>query len=292
MVGVISNSYGSWPLHIAKELKFFQADLDVEVRITGSSVEHLRLLEEGGLNIGHQAADHVIRSVQRGSDLRMILGVNRPALSLIVQPTVKSFSDLHSKRLGVDGVSTGYALLLKEMLRRNSLTNDDYSLIPVGSSQKRLEALTGGTVDGTLLDPPYDLNALDVGYRSLGRTIDYFPTFQGSVLAAKMSWAQQNSELVISFIQAYLQSLDWMRHHENRDAAAKCLASALHLRIDTAARVYSEYVAQNCVFCESGCIEHEALREVVALMPDTSVEISSVVELLYLKEALRRLPAH
>ncbi len=280
-------------MHIAKDLRFFEeADLDVEVQVTGSSVEHLRLLEEGGLNIGHQAADHVIRAVRRGLDLRIILGVNRPALSLIVQPTIRSFSDLHSKRLGVDGVSTGFALLLKEMLKRNSLTNHDYTLIPVGSSQKRLDALASRTVDGALLDPPYDLNAADLGYRSLGRTIDYFPNFQGSVLAAKMSWAQQNSESLIRFIQAYLRALKWLRRDENRDAAAKCLASALNVRIDIAARVYSEYVAKDFVFCDSGFIEPEALREVARLMTDTSVETSSVIESFYLEEALRRLRSH
>lgn len=96
---------------------------------------------------------------------------------------------------------------------------------------------------------------------------------------------------MIRFIQAYLRALDWLRVDENRDAAAKCLAFALHIQTDTAARVYSEYVAKDCVFCDSGFIEPEALREVVRLMPDVSVDISSVVEPLYLEEALRRLPS-
>lgn len=225
-------------MHIATGLNFFQeAKVEVEIRITGSSVQHLKLLEQGNLNVGHQAPDHIVRAIQRGSDLRIIMGMNRPALSLVVQRLIERLADLRSKRLGVDGIDTGFALLLKEMLRRNGLSENDYVLTPIGSSQKRFNALKSGEVDGTLLDPPYDLNAADLGYRSLARTLDYFPNLQGSVLAARQSWASQNHEFLIRFLRCYLRALDWLKRRENREAAAMSLASGLNVNVDLAMRV-------------------------------------------------------
>jgi ABC-type nitrate/sulfonate/bicarbonate transport system substrate-binding protein len=293
VVGVISNSYGTWPLHIAGEFEFFKEyELDVLVRVTPSSTEHLRLLEQGQLNIGHQAADHIIRAVQHGSDLRVILGVNRPALSLIGPLSVTNIPALRLKKLGVDSPSTGFALLLKEILKQNSVSDHDYSLVAVGSSQKRFEALLSGLVDATLLDPPYDLKALELGYRRLGRTIDFFPNYQGSVLAARMSWAKQNSVPLIRFIQAYLRALNWLKQSRNRVAASGCLASALQINIETAEEIYDGYVVKEWVFCDSGMVNSDALGEVMRLMPEASGERILAVEPFYLNEAIRRLASH
>jgi NitT/TauT family transport system substrate-binding protein len=292
VVGIISNAYGGWPLHIGKEIGFFKAaDLAVEIQVTGSSVQHLKLLEEGKLNVGHQAADHIIRAVQQGSELRIIMGVSRPALSLVVRPNVKTIEELRDKRIGVDGASTGFALLLKEILRRGNLGQSDYSLIPIGSSPKRYQSLVAGEIEGTLLDPPYDLDALNLGYSTLARTMDYFPNLQGSVLAAKSGWAKENAEPLTKFLRAYIESLKWLRKVDNRHEAAKILAETINTDIESALRTYDEYVTRRLVFLESGKIDPQALEGVAKLMPDASDSFSTAacIESRYLEEALREL---
>jgi len=274
-------------------MRFFERlQLEVELKITGSSVEHIKQLERGQLDIGHQAADHIIRAVDGGSDLFMFMGINRPCLSLVVQQDVKSFLDLKSKVLGVDGTATGFALLLKELLRRNGLNEIDYALKPIGGSQNRFEALISGSVEGALLDPPYDLKAVEQNYRVLAKTTDHFPNVQGSVAAARRDWAQNNSDVLVRYIRGYIQALDWLIDVEHRAPAAEILTSALNIDAHSAQRIYEEYVARNCTFCHKGQLMPSALKNLIQLMGRPGAEhlnFSDYVDLSFMQKAGKEL---
>lgn len=289
-VGVISESVANWPLLIAGQKGLFsEEELDVDVQVTGSSVNHLERLERGDLEVGHQVADHIIRAVDSGSDLTIFMGISKPVLSLVVEPAIASFRDLKSKTLAVDGTTTGFALLLIRMMEENGFKGGDYELKATGNSQKRFEALTAGEASGALLDSPLDLKALDKGYRTLAKTTDYFPNVQGAVAAARGKWVEQNSRTIIGYVRAYVRALSWLANPHNEIEAASILAASLSISPDLARQLYQDHVLKGGTFCSNGEVDPEALRNFMKILgiPNADlVDLSRYLDLTFRQTAL------
>ena len=87
------------------------------------------------------------------------MGGDNGLLSLAVLPEIKSFQDLKGKTLSVDAMTTGYAFVLFDLLKRNGLNKDDYNVVRAGGVLARWEALKERKHDGTMLLAPFDLIA-------------------------------------------------------------------------------------------------------------------------------------
>lgn len=65
------------------------------------------------------------------------MGSDNSFLSLVALPAFKSFDDLRGKTLSVDALTTGYAFVLFDMLRRNGVSRDDYRVDKAGGMTQR-----------------------------------------------------------------------------------------------------------------------------------------------------------
>ena len=270
-VAIISESAGNWPVYIGLEKRYFEAErLDVEVIFTRSSVKHLQELKAGDVyNVGHQAVDHIVRAVEAGSDLFAFLGITKPNYSLIVGTDIQSYSDLRGRKLGVDGVSTGFALLLKRMMQENGLSEGtDYELVQIGGTGERYRAVLDGVVAGALLDGPTDLIAEANGLRRLGSNLDYVPEYQGTVAATKTSWAEKNAEKLKRYIRAYVRASDWLHDPGNKDEAVVILTHYLEVDIEIGGKTYDRYL-QSQTFNLRGQINLKGVTEAMKVMAGT-----------------------
>jgi ABC-type nitrate/sulfonate/bicarbonate transport system substrate-binding protein len=243
-LAVISEGITSWPLYVAQANKMFEREgIDVEVTLTASSALQLEQLIKGGYDIGFQQSDHVVRAVERGSDLFAFMGhAHAPQLSLVVAPGINSFADLKDRDIAVDGARTGYALLLRKLLADQGLQDGDYMLHEYGGSQERFDALKSGTACASFLNSPFDRNLLAAGFKSLGTIKDFFPAYPGSVGAARRAWARQNEQRLIAFIRAFDASYAWLRDAQNKPEAIRILLARLNMDATTAASAYDEMV--------------------------------------------------
>ena len=239
---VISEGVYSWPLYVAQAQQLFaRAGVNVEITVTGSSTHQLERLISGDYDIGLQQSDHIVRGVERGADLFIFMAqALAPELTLVAAPGVKSFSDLRGKAIAVDGARTGYALLLRKLLAAKGLRDGAYSLIEIGGSQERSDALKANAAAASLLNPPFDRNLLAAGFGSLGTTGEYFPTYPGSVAAARRAWAQENAPALIAYIRAFNAAYAWLNDRRNQEAAIGLLPAHLNIGRATAVRAYAQ----------------------------------------------------
>ena len=100
----ISEGFPLWELYIAEEQLFFaKRGLEVEVTHTGSSVKQVEGLESGLYDLGLQLPDHVIRSVERGSDLCIVAAQAHAAdVVLVADPEITDLDQLIGKPIGVE----------------------------------------------------------------------------------------------------------------------------------------------------------------------------------------------
>jgi ABC-type nitrate/sulfonate/bicarbonate transport system substrate-binding protein len=206
---------------------FAREGLLFEYNQTPDSVTQIRGLLAGTWDLAHTAADNVMAYVEReGADLLIFmvadLGISQ---KLFVQPAISAYADLRGQVLGVDGLDTGYAYVLRRMLQRNGLDAADYRLESIGGTPQRLDALRAGRVAGVLLGPPIDDRALRDGFRLLEAAADHFPLYPGVTGATTRRWAEAHKDLLVRYIRAYLDAADRAADPGNRDQAIGLLAS-------------------------------------------------------------------
>ena len=264
-LAVISEGTASWPLYVAQAKKLFDREgITVEVTLTASSVKQLEQLTKGGYDIGLQQSDHVVRAVENGSDLFIFMAnAPPPELSLVIAPSIGSFDDLKGRVIAVDGVRSGYALLLRKLLADRGLKEGDCTFKEFGGSRERFDALKGGLAFASFLNPPFDRNLFAAGFKSLGTISDYFPTYPGSIAAARRSWARDNEQRLVAFIRAMNAAFAWLEDKNNRNEAVEILRARLKTEPDAAARAFDQFSAQPRPTLVPG-----ALRQVIDIVWD------------------------
>jgi ABC-type nitrate/sulfonate/bicarbonate transport system substrate-binding protein len=218
------------PVHAGRENGIFQRNgLDIEITYTPGSLFISEALRNGQFEIGHIGADDIVADVEDfgggPSGLFIFMGLHSGLLSIVGAPGMKTVESLRGKELAVDARASGFVLVLEKLLRSNGFGPDDYKFVEIGSVDRRYQALVEGKVAGTMLLPPFTGNAVACGCHLLARGDQIVSCYQGTVGAAKRSWAENNRDLLVSYIRAYVEATQWCFDIKNRASGLQLLAT-------------------------------------------------------------------
>ena len=213
------------PVHAGREKGIFERHgLEVEITYTPGSLYTSEALRKGEFEIGHTGADDIVADVEDfgggPSGLFIFMGLHGGLLSIVGAPGMTTVESLRGKELAVDARASGFVFILEKFLRTKGFGPDDYRFVEVGGVDRRYQALLEGKFAATLLLPPFTGNAVARGCHVLARGDQIVPCYQGTVGAAKRSWAEKNRDLLVSYISAYVEATEWCFDIKNR---ASCL---------------------------------------------------------------------
>jgi ABC-type nitrate/sulfonate/bicarbonate transport system substrate-binding protein len=279
------------PVFVAQEKGYFaDRGLDVQLSAAPSSAAQIAALREGRIDIALTALDNI---VPYPGELFAFLGLNDGGrMSLMVAPAIKRIADLRSRPLAVDAVASGYAFVLMEMLAGAGLPPGSYELVSVGGSRERLGAMQGGRAAGALLNAPTDAAAEKAGFVRLATSADVLEHYQGSVGAARRTWAAANGDALVRYIAAHVAALDWLHEPVNRAEALQILERRLKVGADSAERSYGELVAGRSATARKGALDIDGIRTVLKLRakfapsPPPSADPSAYYDLSYYRKAI------
>jgi len=212
------------PLWTAMTQGFLRArDIEVDLAYTANSVEQLCGLIAGKWDIGLTAFDNIVayqegqgeQSLEGEPDLFAFMGGDNGFLRLVVAPEIQSYADLRGRTLSVDAMTTGFAFVLRKMLALNGVSENDVTFERAGGALQRFQALQARKHAGTLLVTPFELMGAASGLRVLQSASDLLPHYQGISGTARRSWARVHQDVLVRFIQAYLEALDWLYRSDN-----------------------------------------------------------------------------
>jgi ABC-type nitrate/sulfonate/bicarbonate transport system substrate-binding protein len=150
-------------------------------------------LRKGEFEIGHTGADDIVADVEDfgggPTGLFIFMGLHSGLLSIVGAPGMTTVESLRGKELAVDARASGFVFILEKLLRTKGFSPDDYRFVEIDGVDRRYQALLQGKVAGTLLLPPFIGNAVARGCHELARGDQIVPCYQGTVGAAKRSWA-------------------------------------------------------------------------------------------------------
>src|ERR1043166_2116306 len=184
----------NWGIYVAQERGLFEKNgIRVTVQATPGSVAQMTGLSEGKFDIAMTAVDNIVAYVEGQGEAPIgpqpeffaFMGSDSGFLSLVSRPEIKRVPDFSGRTLSVDALTTGYAFVLLEILRRNGLERGGYDIRRVGGMVQRFNSLRDGNEDGTLLSAPYNILARDHGLRGLVKATAVLGPYQGNVAAAR-----------------------------------------------------------------------------------------------------------
>jgi ABC-type nitrate/sulfonate/bicarbonate transport system substrate-binding protein len=271
---------------------FARHGVDLEITYTQGSEMLCETLRTGGCDIGVLAADDVVYEVERRNlDFFLFMGIHSGLLSLMARPGISTLAGLAGRRFGVDDTASGFVLLARKILREHALPESAYTLVKAKGMNLRAQALQDGEIDAALLSPPFTLRLLDRGFKELVRVHDYYPRYQAGCWVTTRAWARAHDAQLVTFVRAYLESLDWTLDARNREEAAGYLVEEFKLERDIARRTYDLLADPAGGLFRGAAIDVPGVQVVVdmrveaGLLPSPPPPASKYYDLTYLERA-------
>ena len=166
-------------------------DLAVEEIPVQSSPAQFRSLLDGDLDAVLTSPDNVVayRFVPTNplgvtADVKIVSAIDRGlGLALYSRPGITAADQLRGATMAVDVPTSGFAFAMYALAESIGLRRDDYELVALGSTPKRLDALLAGRCDATMLNAGNELSAEHAGCVPLARVADVCTPYLGTALS-------------------------------------------------------------------------------------------------------------
>jgi ABC-type nitrate/sulfonate/bicarbonate transport system substrate-binding protein len=239
---------GNWPIWVAEEKGLFKKHgISIKSTNTPNSVSQIAGTLDGKFDIAMTTFDNIVAyqesqgetPLSTTPDFFAFMGSISGTLRFITQPDIRSYADVKGKTLGVDAASTGFALLMYQLLANNGLTQADYRIERLGGTTARIQGLEQRKIAGAMISAPSELPLLAKGFRTLSDATRDIGPYQGLVGMARRSWAEQNQDRLVPYIRAYVEAVDWLHLNVNREEAIEIfLKKSPNVSRDVAAQSY------------------------------------------------------
>jgi ABC-type nitrate/sulfonate/bicarbonate transport system substrate-binding protein len=267
---------GGWnlPVWAAQRQGFFEANgLSLVLSYTPNSVYQVTALLDDRVDVALTLIDNVVAyqegqgeaKVSANPDLFAFCGSDGGFASLVAAPAVTRIADLKGRTVSVDAMTTGLAFVVRELLARNGLAETDVTLVRVGGTASRYRDLIAGKQAATLLRTPFDVLAGERGFHSLAAA-QALGSYQGTVGAARRSWAASHEAELVGFLRAYRSGVDWLYDRANRDLVEAMLVANIRDMTPALARQsYDLLLADPGGITRDIALDTDGIRTVLAL---------------------------
>lgn len=164
--------------------------LRVRETAVASSPAQFRSLLAGEIDVALTSPDNVVayrfspgNPLGATADVRILSTVDRGmGLALYGRPGLTA-PQLRGARVGVDVPTSGFALAMYALAESLGVSREEYDLVTLGSTPKRLRALLDGECDATMLNAGNELVAEAAGFLPLARVSDVCAPYVGTVVS-------------------------------------------------------------------------------------------------------------
>ncbi len=288
-IGVANYNLSNLSVGVAQKKGFFKEEgIEAELVAMRTGVVMAALLS-GDLDYT-SLIGAVAGAAARGTAVKIIANfVDRPPLSLVAQPRIKSPNQLKGATIGVGSYGTNVELVARRIVKHFGFDPEkDIRVLALGSSAARLAGLQQGIVDVIVVAPPDDFKAKKLGFNVLLRA-DEIVRFPYNGLGTTVKKIEQNSDEVKRVIKALLKANRFIRR--NRDGAIQVLVDWAKASREDAAASYDSSVR---AFSEDGNMSDEDLRILIdnagkEIKPARQILASDIADLNPLRQAQREL---
>jgi NitT/TauT family transport system substrate-binding protein len=247
---------------------FAKYGLAVDLSFTPNSQSQRDGLAKGETQIIHTAADNAVAMVELAKqDAVIVAGGDNGFNRIVVQPDIKSLSDLRGKTVVVDAPNTAFALLLYKALQEAGLNKSDYKVHAVGGTPQRIDAMLTDKANAAagVIGIPMSFKAVAQGLKDMGSATKGVGAYQSNCIVVMRPWAKANSDTLVAYLKAIIEGYRWLLDPNNKSATLAMMTDKLKLPADVAAKTYAVVTDPVDGFAKDGKFDLDGFKNVLKL---------------------------
>jgi ABC-type nitrate/sulfonate/bicarbonate transport system substrate-binding protein len=253
---------------VAKEKGFFaKENLDVEVNYMTPDLV-VKALIAGTVDIARSGSHFGLIAAARGGEIKIIGGSNYGyPYQVIGNPQFKSLNDLKGQKIAGASLASITTTIFKDVMQRRGIPPSAYTLLFVGGSPERFQAVASGQVAASLAEaPPFNFKSIEAGRKVLLNYSDEIKNLQYTAFFASNKSLAQNRSLFTRFVRAIGQGMRWVNDPANEKAAIELMVQRLKIDEGIAAQTYRFMIPENKAFRGEGIVDGAGLAEMIRLL--------------------------
>jgi NitT/TauT family transport system substrate-binding protein len=292
-MGISTTSIIFLPLYTAVQKGFFKDEgIDLELIVMSATLASTAVLT-GDVDY-NGAVTGVIGAAVQGRPLKvLIFTVDRPLSFLMAKKEIRGGPDLKGKRVAGSSPGGSATLLAKLAMKHFGLDADrDVSIIPMGGGDaSRLAALESGLTDATILGIPFNIYALDKGYRELAFFGDIM-RFPQTGFGTSERKIRENPDEVLRMVRATLRGLTFIWEDKHRDEILDLVMRRLKISDRKLAAEIFRHLRRGLT--KDASVEPEGIQALIDLARGNArvskpVTVAQVVDYTFVEKARKEL---
>ena len=253
---------------VAREKGFFaRENIDLDVTYMTPDLV-IKALLAGAVDLSRSGAHFGLIAAARGGEIKIIGGSTYGyPYQVIGQPQLKSLADLKGQKVAAASLASITTTIFKDVMQRQGIPPTAYTLLFVGGSPERFQAVSSGQVAASLAEaPPFNFRSIDAGRKVLLNYSDEIKNLLYTGYFASNKSLAQNRALLTRFMRAMGQAMRWLNDPANEKAVIEVMMQRLKIDEPTAERTYKFMVPENKAFRGEGAIDVAGLTEMIRLL--------------------------
>lgn len=228
----------------------------------------IKALLAGTVDVSKSGTHFGVIAAARGGELKIIGTSNYGyPYQIIGQANLRSLADLKGQKIAGAGVASITTTIFKDVMQRQGLPPSAYTILSLGGSAERFQAVASGQVAASLAEaPPFNFRSIDAGRKVLLNYSDEIKSLQfGSYFASNKSLNQMRPVLT-RFMRAIGQAMRWLNDPANEKETLRIMMERLKIDETLAARTYKFMVPENRAFRGEALVDPVGLNEMIRLL--------------------------
>jgi ABC-type nitrate/sulfonate/bicarbonate transport system substrate-binding protein len=253
---------------VAREKGFFaRENIDLDVTYMTPDLV-IKALLAGAVDLSRSGAHFGLIAAARGGEIKIIGGSTYGyPYQVIGQPQLKSLADLKGQKVAAASLASITTTIFKDVMQRQGIPPTAYTLLFVGGSPERFQAVSSGQVAASLAEaPPFNFRSIDAGRKVLLNYSDDIKNLLYTAYFASNKSLAQNRALLTRFMRAMGQAMRWLNDPANEKVVIEIMMQRLKIDEATAERTYKFMVPDNKAFRGEGAIDVAGLTEMIRLL--------------------------
>ena len=288
-VGSLGLSGPLLPLWIAQDKGLFaKQGLTSELITFQGGTQTIQALLSGGIGFSASSTDTGANARLRGGDTVGIAEwVNTLPYMFVTTKEIDKGEKLRGKKIAISRFGGAAHYAVRMILQKMGIDAEkEAQLLQVGDESLRLTALRQGLVDATVLTPPANLTARNLGFRILTSLQEAGLKYSFDAVFVSREYGTKNRDTVVRFLRGFVDGIATMK--KNRSESIATLKKWTRLNdqnaLEETYRIFVELIPAKPYGSEEGW--HNLLEVLSATNPKAKqLGYNEAFDYSYLKEA-------
>lgn len=170
-----------------------------------------------------------IASRSAGADTIVIAGyINTLPYNLVTAKSITNLDQLKGKKIAISRFGSNTDTAVRLLLEKVGLNPaKDVTIIQMGAQPSRFQALVAGSIEATIIAPPFDITAKKQGFNVLVNLAKLSIAYPQQVVETTDRFIKENPQLVKNYLKGFIAGIHYGL--TNKEGAKKIMAKYLRI---------------------------------------------------------------